>query len=71
MNIVVELPTAIITESSDELLLTSKIKDKYIFWEEFKLGDQPCIVWFNTTDFSNKQLIDSWNNLKDKFNKAA
>ena len=67
MNIVVELPTAIITESSDELLLIDKIKDKYIFWEEFKLGDQPYIVWFNTTDFSNKQLIDSWNNLKANY----
>ena len=48
-----------VTKITDELLITDKLDDKYIFWEEFE--EAGVIVWFNTTDYTNKDLIDSWN----------
>lgn len=61
-NIIVESDKLIVTRVTEELLLTDKLKDKYIFWEEFE--EAGVLVWFNTTDYTNKDLIDSWNRVK-------
>lgn len=61
-NIIVESDKLIVTRVTEELLLTDKLKDKYIYWEEFE--EAGVLVWFNTTDYTNKDLIDSWNRVK-------
>lgn len=61
-NIIVESDKLIVTRVTDELLLTDKLEGKYIFWEEFE--EAGVIVWFNTTDYTNKDLIDTWNRVK-------
>ena len=61
-DIIVKSDKLIVTKTTEELLLSNKIEGKYIFWEEFE--EAGCIVWFNTTDYTNKELIDSWNRVK-------
>ena len=61
-DIIVEADKFIVSKITDELLMKSSLEDKYIFWEEFNEGG--CIVWFNTTDYTNKQLVDAWNTVK-------
>lgn len=61
-NIIIESEKFIVTRSTEELIMTSILKDKYIFWEDFE--EAGVIVWFNTTDYTNKDLIDSWNRVK-------
>lgn len=61
-DIIIKTSKFIVTKVTDELILKSKLEDKYIFWEEFNEGN--CIVWFNTTDYTNKELVDSWNRAK-------
>lgn len=61
-DLIIKSDKLIVTKITDELLLTDKLEDKYIFWEEF--DEAGVIVWFNTTDYTNKDLIDSWNRVK-------
>lgn len=61
-DIIIKSNKLIVTKITDELLITDKLDDKYIFWEEF--DEAGVIVWFNTTDYTNKDLIDSWNRVK-------
>ena len=61
-ELIIKSDKLIVTKITDELLLTDKLEGKYIFWEEF--GEAGVIVWFNTTDYTNKDLIDSWNRVK-------
>lgn len=61
-NIIVKSDKLIVTKITEELLLCDKLEGKYIFWEEFE--EAGCIVWFNTTDYTNKDLVDSWNRVK-------
>lgn len=61
-DIIVKSDKLIVTKITEELLLTDKLEGKYIFWEEFE--EAGCIVWFNTTDYTNKDLVDSWNRVK-------
>ena len=61
-DLIIKSDKLIVTKITDELLLTDKLEGKYIFWEEFE--EAGVIVWFNTTDYTNKDLIDSWNIVK-------
>lgn len=61
-KIIVKTDKFIVTNVTDELLMKTSLEEKYIFWEEFNNGD--CIVWFNTADYTNKELVDSWNRAK-------
>ena len=56
-DLIIKSDKLIVTKITDELLLTDKLDNKYIFWEEF--DEAGVIVWFNTTDYTNKDLIDS------------
>lgn len=61
-ELIIKSDKLIVTKITDELLLTDKLEGKYIFWEEFE--EAGVLVWFNTTDYTNKDLIDSWNRVK-------
>ncbi len=61
-ELIIKSDKLMVTKITDELLITDKLDDKYIFWEEFE--EAGVIVWFNTTDYTNKDLIDSWNRVK-------
>ena len=61
-DLIIKSNKLIVTKITDELLITDKLDNKYIFWEEFE--EAGVLVWFNTTDYTNKDLIDSWNRVK-------
>ncbi len=61
-DLIIKSDKLIVTKITDELLLTDKLDNKYIFWEEFE--EAGVIVWFNTTEYTNKELIDTWNRVK-------
>lgn len=55
----------ILVDSTEETITLDKLPDdsNYIYWEEPEYEGKEVIMFINTTDFSNKVLIDHINGI--------